>query len=237
MLINPEFIYLNNLNNAEIKNLNKFPEEYRDSVLFENSLYLRFINDSVFRSKYYQSMYTSLELAGFRMYDDSNWTEFLKLDKAMMLSIAQLQMEEYTYPFYQKGTFQDTVVYSKSIDINGISLNSWFEITPVNSSVPPLVLYNSTILEDKIDGRFYWNPFTDDYPYYYTRYDFDLSDVDKLAETAGKENAALLFDFLMNKYVDSHRKKELPDEYYLHYDRQKKRFVFAGQSRLSNLDP
>jgi hypothetical protein len=237
MLLANDYLYLNNLDTTRIlKGIKYLPAE-RDSILYWNSLFLQYMNDSAFHDNFYYSLVFQLQKAGFQVYSEAYWADFLKSESALVVSIAQQELEEYSYPYYQVGTFSDTVVYTSGIVVFGTGLNTWYELSWLNGQEPLTVLYHYTAVEDGIEGKFTWNPILDTYPYYYSRTDIDSSDVAALAIRSGQESGEMLFDFLMNNYINAHRKKPVGDYYYLHYDRDKKRLRLARDYRLQRISP
>jgi len=211
--------------------------EVRDSLLYWNSVFLTNVNDAALRSNFCYSLRFHLQKAGFQVYSEEYLAEFLKSENGLVFSIAQQELEEYSYPYYQVGMFSETVVYTSDINVMGTCLNTWFELSWLNGQDPMTVLYHYSAVEDGIEGKFIWNPILDSYPYFYTRTDIDSSDVAALAIRSGQESGEMLFDLLMNNYVNVNRKKQLSADYYLHYDREQKRFRLAKEKRFQVISP
>lgn len=236
-MLSADFLFKENLNTGSIEGYKKMDSLQKDSARYYNSIFVQHIEDSVFLTAFYQGMYDVLTGMGYKVFTESEMQDFLLQENAWMVSIAQQGVEEYAYPFYQRGDFEDTTVYSEGINVNGFVLNTWIEISQLNGNQPMEVVFNPTTFEDRIMGDFQWNPFTDEYPYNYSRSDIVLSDLNLLAMEAGRENAGLLLDYFLNNYINSRRKTKLSKENYLHYDLQQRKFRLAKQERYIKLTP
>lgn len=236
-LLSPDFLYKENLNTTAIQDYKTLDTLEKDSALYFNSCFIQYIDDSLLIKVFYDAMFDALREAGYKVYQETDMQDFLIQDKAWIVSIAQQELDEYAYPFSQEGVFEDTVVYSEELNVNGLALNTWFEVSRVNDTAPMLVLFNPSILEDRIDGDFLWNPFKEEYPYFYSRLDIQPEDAYVLAAEAGSKNAGLFLDYFMNSYVDNHRKTRLSKDYYLHFDLQKNKVRLAKQERLMKVTP
>jgi hypothetical protein len=236
-LLSPEYLYKENLNSSAIPGFRSLDSLEKDSALFFNSCLIQYLDDSMVLRAFYEAMADALKAHGYKVYTDAGMSDFFLQEKAWVISIAQQEFQEYSYPYYPMGFYEDTIVYAAAIEVNGISLNTWFEVSRVNDTLPFQVLFNPTIFEDTILGDFYWNPFTDEYPYFYSRSDIQLELVKDLAAKSGRTNAGLFVDYMMNLYVNSHRRKKISKDYYLHYNTRKNKFHLAKKDRLIPLDP
>lgn len=211
-----------------------------DSVLNANSLFLQFINDSVFLAKCKQSMIKEFSNYGIKVYEYDQMDEFMNLDdSSYVITLAQMQLEEY---------IQEEVIdnfdfeSSSSIDLNRINLNTWFELK--RNLVPDEkypILYSSYMINDGLRksyasiyfqimlSRSIINPYKID--------TIGMADVYNLAELAGKNYAINFYDYLLNIYVQDHLPKNQYPKFYFHYNRRGKNLHTVYYDDFTEIDP
>ncbi|MBU1014145.1 MAG: hypothetical protein KKG99_14185 [Bacteroidetes bacterium] len=210
-----------------------------DSFLRDNSLFLKFINDSLFMTKCWQSMVNELGAHGIMVYGFDQINEFLNLkDSSYVINLAQMQLEEYVHTEKVEADI-DGRYYSGDIDLNAINLNAWFELE--RNQVPGEkypVLYSSYYIYDDFEGQFVGS--SSSYAEVNYRYKLDtmqVEDVYNLAELAGKKYAINFYDYLLNIYVQDHLPKNQVPVFYFHYDRRMKSLQTYYYDGFTEIDP
>jgi len=214
--------------------------QYSDvhSFLMNRSLFLQYIDDSVFIAKCKQSMIKEFIDYGIKVYDYDQINDFKKLnDTSYMLNLAQMQLEEYILQDSAEDII-DGLNYKCYIELDAINLNSWFEL---NSNKVPSehypVLYSSYMVSDSVYGSYVKNEKNDSITFFYMRDTLDLPKIYELAENAGKKYAINFFDYLLNIYVQDHLPKDQNPKFYFHYDRKMKILQTYYYDRFIEIDP
>ncbi|MBU1014146.1 MAG: hypothetical protein KKG99_14190 [Bacteroidetes bacterium] len=209
-----------------------------DSFLMNRSLFLQYINDSVFMAKCKQGMIKELNNNGINVYEYDQMNEFKKLnDSSYVLNLAQMQLEEYIYQDSAED-FIDGLNYKYYIELNAINLNSWFELK--RNSLPNElypILYSSFLVSDSINGTFLESENNDSINFFYVRDTLSLSKIYELAENAGKKYASNLYDYMLNIYVQDHLPKNLGPKFYFHYDHRERKLKSKYYDRFTEIDP
>ncbi len=206
----------------EVDSADELDEQTLDSLLWVQSLFLQYIDDSIFLDYYMSNYIANLENLGFKVYGEDSLLPFLSgKTNAFIVNIAQIELEEYVMPIKESEQFGEYIYY-EVIDLNAINLNSWFEISRVNEEEDKALFFASHYLTDEMEGFFKNYYFTGEVQF---RYDIDtlmVEEIYKLGALAGYLYAGYTFDYLMNKYLD---KRMLEDglgrsDIYYHYNRQ-----------------
>ena len=222
LVIQPEYVFKTSLKEWEIDSAEKFDNRTLDSMLWENSLYLKYISDSLFMDYYIGNYNTEMSEFGFKVYNEDSLLSFLSGDSnSFIVNIAQLELEEYVMPVEESEQFGEYIYY-QVIDLNAINLNSWFEISRVNEEEDKAMFFASHYLTDDLEGFFKHYYFTGEVQF---RYQVDTMLVDgiyKLGAIAGYLYAGYTFDYLMNKYIDKRMLEEgkARSNIYYYYNRQ-----------------
>ena len=238
MLLFPDFIYKNNLKEEKLNLPDSMNENMKDSILFESSLYLKEINDSLFLKNYYNALSNELKLYGVSVFEESAMDSFLTfVDSAYIFNLAQVGMEEYIYTATADEIIGEEDFYEFSIDLNAIDVNSWYEATRINSEklIFP-VLYASHNIYDDVKGRFKYLPLTDKVRYHYKIDTLKTEQLYKLAEYIGRTYASYIYDYLLNVFVFENMPEGQRPTYYIHYNRWANMFEPAYQDRFIELD-
>ncbi|RLD31881.1 MAG: hypothetical protein DRI72_08135, partial [Bacteroidetes bacterium] len=135
-------------------------ESIFDSVLYANSGYLQYINDSLFLANYVLGYLKEMETIGFHVYKESQTLEFLNLDSnAYVANIAQIEIEETIYD-YRAGEEIFGEYYYYDFELNALIVNSWIELKEYNKTGNGEQLYFATdMITDDFDGEFYTDLF------------------------------------------------------------------------------
>ena len=222
LVIPPGYIFKKSLKEWEVESADKLDTGTLDSILLEKSLFLKYVDDSVFMDYYMSNYLAEIEALGFHVYREDSLIPFLSGNpESYIVNIAQLELEEYVMPIKEEEQFGE-YIYTEVIDLNAINLNSWFEISRVNADEDKTLFFASHYLTDELEGFFKHYYFTGEVQF---SYDVDTLLVDqiyKLAALAGHLYAGYTFDYLMNKYIDKQtRENDLGrSDIFYHYNRQ-----------------
>ena len=235
LLLYPDFLYKNNRELNKIKDFDKLPKAVKDSIWLEKSHYLKYITDSVFIDNFVHSFSNELEHYGIKIYHSVDLNSFLKSDSsAFFVNIAQMQMEEYKFTYTDSEIFDDTTEYYKSLRLNGVDINVWFEVNPLNdSSGSQKLLFAGQTYTDHLKGRFRKQPLSGDVHYKYTVNTLKVDDVMNASTILGAKYASWVFDYLMNSYLWRILNRH---DFYFHYNRFKNRIENAYHARLVPVD-
>ena len=223
LVIPTDYIFKTSLKSYEIDSAGILDEWVLDSLLWENSLFLKYISDSLFLDYYFENYYAEMEALGFTVYRADSLMSFLTgKTNAYIVNLAQLELEEYVMPIEEYEQFGEHL-YSTVIDLNAINANSWFEISRVNDEEDKALFFSSHYLTDEMDGSFKYYYFTGDVSF---RYDIDtllVEEIYRLGALIGHLYAGYTFDYLLNKYIDKRMDEEGQNrsDIYFHYNRQK----------------
>lgn len=224
LVIPPDYIFKTSLKDWEIDSADVLDDWTLDSLLWEKSLFLKYIDDSLFLDYYISNYIGEMEALGFKVYGEDSLLSFLSgKSNAFIVNIAQLELEEYVMPIKEEEQFGEYIYY-EVIDLNAVNLNSWFEISRVNEEEDKAMFFASHYLTDELEGYFKNFYFTGEVQF---RYEIDTLLVDeiyKLGALAGYLYAGYTFDFLLNRYLDKRMDTEglRRSDIYYRYQRQKK---------------
>jgi hypothetical protein len=213
----PSYIYKYNHKGEKIKGFAKMTESQQDSVLFASSEYVQYVDDSIYLERYVNS---------FILEDPT---------QAYVLNMAQLQLDEYIYPYKESQVIGDTT-YAADFDLNSVDASTWFELSKVNGGKDKkTVLFHTATASDAYEGSFYLNPFSLDVHLRYTIDTLKVNDLYDLAAYSGRRQASYLFDYFMNNYISLHMNGQRPMGY-LRYDPRDRSFYFTDDERFEILD-
>jgi len=223
LVIPPDYIFKTSLKSYEIDSAEGLNEWVLDSLLWENSLFLKYISDSLFLDYYFENYYAEMEALGFTVYREDSLISFLSgKSNAYIVNLAQLELEEYVMPIKEEEQFGEYLYY-EVIDLNAINANSWFEISRVNEEEDKALFFTSHYLTDEMHASFKYYYFTGDVTF---NYDIDtllVEEIYRLGALVGHIYATYTFDYLLNKYIDKRmfEEGENRSNIYYHYNRQK----------------
>jgi len=233
MVIMPDYLYKTSLKDYQFEGADSLDDYQLDSLLYETSLFLRDVDDSIFLAGYYNSFCYQLERLGFTVYGEDSMLAFLSgKPGAYIVELAQVEIEEYVMPVVEKQQFDDYLYY-QVIDLNAVNLNSWIELSRMNQEEEKQLFFSSIYITDAVDGYFRYNYFTGDVSYDYEKDSLILQEIYGLGEVAGEMYAEYTFDYLINMHLN----KELesrglpPSQTYYHYDRKRRWLLPAEEGR------
>jgi hypothetical protein len=220
LILTPGFLYKESLKDYELDDNDSLTEEEKDSLLFYSSLYLQYINDSSFIDTLETSLATNLQKLGFKVYREGQMQEFLGLEeKAYIINIAQILLEEFVYPYEAQTVIFDEVVSVNDIGLNALAISIWFEMNPINTEEEAArVLFASDEVYENIEGRFTGSPFFSAMQYRYSVDSLKMEDIYTASEILGRKYALYFNDYFLNRYL----LRTLPAGYdlreYYHWD-------------------
>jgi hypothetical protein len=221
------------LKDWQIDSADELTEWELDSVLFENSLYLQYIDDSIMLDYYTSNFINELKAYGFNVYGEDSLMSFLNgQQNAFIVNMAQLEIEEYVMPIKEEEEFGE-YIYFEVIDLNAVNLNSWFEVSRVNDDERVDVFFTSLYATDDLEGFFTFNYFTGDVGFRYSIDTLRMDEIYQLGAVAGYTYAGYTFDYLMNTYIQKRLLEEglYSTNTYYHYNRRKGYLVPASEER------
>ncbi|MCF8302507.1 MAG: hypothetical protein K9I94_04455 [Bacteroidales bacterium] len=212
-------------------NRNELPDSLTqaetDSVIYNRSKYLQYISDSVFLETYLNSFIDGLYEYGFDVYTPQYMESFLQKDSmAYMLNVSQIELEEYVRKETEEAYFSEDYFY-KEFDLNAVNINTWFELSKVNSDESE-VLYASHYVTDDLKGH-YREVYEGQHQFIYKIDTMPVDAVYKLSEMLGRKYAGYLYDYLMNRYISNNLPQGVRPAYLYHYDRRKDRIRIAWE--------
>lgn len=240
MLFFPDYIQKTNLKTDSIPNADSLDAFTLDSILYAQSIYLQYVDDSLLLSRCKESLIKELILYGFNVYEIDRMDEFIALnDSSYVLNLAQIELEEYLYIFSPEYHLDERNFYTVNIGVNAINLNSWFELDRHNiPSEQYPVLYSSYYLHDEVKGDFIKKMEKGTgLTYKYKIDSVNVVDVYELAALSGKKYAINLYDYLLNLYIQDNIPKGQVPVAYFHYERKSKMIITIYEDSFIEIDP
>lgn len=239
MIIPTDYIYKENLKTYEIKNFNGLSKTVKDSMLFENSLFLKEISDSIFLNHYISELSELLSDYGFRCYSPTEFESFLNhKGQNYVVTLAQVELEEYRKVVTTEDIFGEDDYYHEEFPLNALNVNSWFEVSRLNdtNSVKKQVLYASHYIFDDFESHLVENPFTGEVTFKYSIDSITSESIYNFARFLGFKYGEYLFDYFLNSYIFEKFPAEREPEIYIHYDYSKRISYSAGNERFIFLE-
>jgi hypothetical protein len=234
LIIPPDLIYKSNVKTWEIEDFDELEVWEQDAILFDSSLFIKDVNDSIFFKKYFTSLQTELWDYGLNVFHEDELIDFMAVNTpAYQVAVAQVEIEEDIYPYRAEEVFDDTVAYYEDFYLNNVNINSWYEITKLNDPLAVNnLLYASHFVMDALEGRFVHNIFTGEVKFKYDLTPMDMDQIYQLAEILGKKYAGYIFDYILNEYVYRNIGNGIRPKTYFHYDKELKSLYPAGEDRF-----
>jgi hypothetical protein len=233
-------IYLIPAGYLEKSNLKKYPSAemdgltrvQRDSIRLVRSLFLQAVSDSVFLERFVNSYMDELRSLGLRVC--LVWPDSLSCppkNESFMVRMEQLELREYFIRMTDE-QYIINALYQKDIDLQAISLHSWFTVHRLNQQPSNRFLYASNYISDDIVESGFGREENTGKIVHFKKTEFlDLKAIYNMAEALGRKYASYTYDYLLNEYVFRNRKGADPGNYY-HYNRFKNRIESAGDNRF-----
>jgi hypothetical protein len=191
-----------------------------DSIAWEQSCYIKHISDSVFLTRFTNSMINELNSRGLNVLASNYLNDFRDLkEPKKLVQVAHLQLNE-THSISEFEVYQEKIegyVYSNaSLRLNTIYLQSWFEASKSDTGTR-LLLYCTESITDKRKVGFNFVLNKGNEGLQQNRDSLVIEDVYRLAENSGRKHAEIIFDQLMNEYVGNNLADGIRRKYY-HFD-------------------
>ncbi len=221
MILPTNYVFKKNLKVDEAGDLKDVDEVKRDSILIAKSAFLKNISDSIVLETFINSLIIEFEQLGFKVYTESQLESFLFLKTpAYIFNIAQIELDEHYNVHEDQQDFGD-YTYHKSVDLNAISYNFWFELSELNDDKENTkLLYASETINDVVYGYFAENMFTGDIKYKYNVNEINLDVIYRYCGIFGERNAGYTYDYLMNKYIQENWPPDKNLRFYMQYKRR-----------------
>jgi hypothetical protein len=221
LILPTNYVFKKNLKVKEAGDIKEMNDMQQDSALMANSSFLKNISDSIVLETFINSMIIEFEKFGFKVYTEGQLESFLFINTpAYILNIAQIELEEH-YNVHEDQQDMGDNTYYKSIDLNAISYNFWFELSELNNEKEDTkLLYASETINDVVFGYFAQNMFTGEVQYKYNVTEIDLDIIYRYCSIFGERNAGYTFDYLMNKYINENWPPDKYLRFYMQYKRQ-----------------
>ena len=224
LVIPPDYIFKNSLKEWEIDSADELDDWSLDSLLFEKSLFLKYIDDSIFLDYYMSNYLSEMEALGFRVYGQDSLISFLSgKSNAFIVNIAQIELEEFVMPIKEEEQF-DGYLYYIMIDLNAVNLNSDRKSTRLNEEEDKALFFASHYLTDELEGYFKNFFLTGEVQFSYEIDTLLVDEIYRLGALAGYLYAGYTFDYLMNRYLDQRMDTDglKRSDIYYHYERQRR---------------
>ena len=206
-----------------------------DSIAWMQSVYIRDVSDSVFLTRFTNSLINELSESGFDVYVDGSSDVFLSLpDPKWMIQIAQLMVsEDHRVDFYDLYSIEsgETESYNEGYRMNQVSMSSWLEVSRANTGTRQVLFLNGYIQDD-----FHYGIDLDlmagNIGMLGNRDSIQIADVYEMAEESGRKHGELLFDYFMNDYIRENLPSGIINREYYHYNRRTKSLIKGLEERF-----
>ncbi len=237
LMVNPPaLVFKYNHKGEMIAGFDSLSEAGQDSALWENSIYIRRLSDSLLLESYVNAFISELRALGFNVLLGPNPdSAFQAGAQSYIVDVAQLQVDEYIYPLEDEQTILDTV-YVKKVNLNAIDFSGWFELyksrkQPVNKTL----LYSSATIYDSFEGQYFTDLFSSAVRYSYRLDTIAIGDIYDMSRYLGSKHAGYLFDYFMNQYILQNMPDGLEPIDYFHFNRQKNSIMPARDEQFEVL--
>jgi hypothetical protein len=238
LVLEPEFVFKSSLKQYEVEGAETMDQYMLDSILLGESLFLQFISDSIFLETYTSAYIEEMRSLNYIVFTGTEMDTFLTVEEPeFIITIAQVELEEYVLPIRDEELVYEYLFY-KEIDLNAVSINSWFELTRINADeeLDKEILFASHYILDEFEGDFKYYPFTGEIQYAYKIDSLLVSDIYGLAGYLGQKYAGFTNDYLMNTYVYRNLPEDERPKYYFQYNREKNALVPTEDDRFILMD-
>ncbi len=234
----PDYVVKTSLKTDTVRDLKIKDSFVLDSLRFQESLVLKYVNDSKFLAGCKQSMIKELNAYGINVIEHDQF-DGNSVHGLYFLNLAQIQLEE-----YQDSATIDKFCYGQlhffDLTLNALNINSWFELSKLDEdSVKFPVLYSSYYQFDEVKGSCLkvFAKYGKKVMYNYKVDTIDAQTSYKLASEAGKRYASNFFDYLLNIYVQDHLPEGKTPYFYHHYDHRKNVVRNLCEDAFVEMDP
>ncbi len=233
----PNFLYKANLKAYEVPNAKSLKNETLDSILYNKSLFVQYVSDSVFLENYVNSFITELRNRHLNVFLPADSDLFFNFDgEKFVVDLAQVLLEEDVEDVHDKSV-DLLYYYGSDLLLNRIKLNAWFEISGVNESNPKKqVAFSEVTLTDILEGRLKFFPYLAEFKFVFTIDTIETQRIYEMAAKSGEHFAGYLSDYMMNRYIDHRIAPGRIRESYLRYDANIRKIKPANDQRFTILE-
>ncbi len=233
----PEAILKYNHKGEKIKGFNIMTDAQQDSALYASSQFIGLVDDSAYLERYVNLFIDELRKLGFEVYLENSVDTFLySQPQAYVISMAQVQLDEYTLPVEDSLPVGDSMFY-KRFDLNAVDASTWFEVSKLNVTKPKkTILFSTLTASDAFNGNFFIDPNSMDVRYKYSVDSLTVNDLYDLAAYSGRQQADYLFDYFMNSYIGFHMPEGILPNGYYRYNRSNGSLSTTEEERFEVLD-
>lgn len=239
LVMAPDVVLKENLEAEKINKRKDLTRQEKDSLIFFSSKYLDLVSDSVFLETYVNAFIAELRKQGYLVFVERDLDTFLTYQgrEAYILDMAQVMLEEYVIHHTEEEVFDDTIVYYKKFNLDAVNINSWFELSKMNSQDElPRLLYASHYLQDYLKGRFTRHPLKGDVSFKYQKRPISVEDIYKLSGILGRKYASWVTDFFINEYIRGELPEGLEPEVRYSYDHENGKLRRSYDDRFLELE-
>ncbi len=233
----PKLLFKYNHKGELVEDLKRMNSAEQDSALFFSSGFIQYINDSLFLENYVNGFMDELRNLQLVVFIGAEADSFLLgQPQSYELSIAQIQVDEYFYPYEDEEYFYDTLFYKK-FDLDAVDFSTWLELSKIGGpNQVKTILYSSHMASDKLEGEFFVDPFRQHVKYSYTIDSLGIEDINNISAYLGKVHASYLYDFFLNQYIAFNLPKGFQPLVYYHYNRYRDSFIPVEDERFELLE-
>jgi hypothetical protein len=238
LILEPEYCYMINSNLNDIEDIEKHTQEVKDSLLYANSNYVRFLEESIIRYVYLDSLFIELQNLGFVVYNSDSLTTFLtKGEHGYVINIAQMQLLESLEQKVFSEVF-DSLEHFVETSINRIDFDVWIELSELNAAendMPMQLFYTSSSLYDEVSLKFHKKFLTQEVNYEKEYKPIEFTQIISLTKQSGVSHAQAIFDFFLNQYIDNNLPDNRKRKYNYSYNRKDKVIVKTSKRTFRNI--
>ncbi len=238
LILEPEFCYMINTNPYQIQNLESYPQNKKDSLLYAKSKYLRYMDESLIRIQYLDSLFIHLQDLGFVIYNIDSLLPFLEMnEERYLLNIAQMQLLESQEVLVFSEIF-DTLEYFVEYPITKIDFDLWLELTTLNKEEGEMQsFYANTSIQDDLSVRFY-KKFLSLEVLHEKEYEaLSFKKILALPSQSAKKHAQAIFDLFLNQYIEENLPDNRKRKHYYTYDSEKEMILIKRKKILQDYAP
>ncbi len=198
----PDYIILSNSTIEEPNGMNEEEEAAFYDSAYSNSIYIQYIDDTLFMRKFQEYIKQEFDNYDVRFYHKDQINEFLSTDGVLYLAnFKQLELEERWEPFHAEERF-DSLIYEEDFWIMGLSLNAWIDVARINDTVEvQRQLYKESVLKDDVDGMFFQNEWSGEVHYQYRIDTLKVRDIWELELQSAEDFSLLIMNTIINKEI------------------------------------
>ncbi len=179
------------------------------------------IPDSVILDTYYNSLIDELVSLNCNVYLDQMGETLFDTTPGLILHVAQIVLEESVKEYELREDFSDGTYYQTE-NRNTVDFDYWFEVSLINDSDSSSVLYDTQSITDVSMSYFYQRFFTGQILFKEQIIPLTVDDIVRELSLLGKRHAQMVYDLMLNKYIEKHYPPGKEVKFLLHYNADKK---------------